>query len=506
MACAAERRVRPEVIDALTRGHAAWPPSAARDRHLAALATPGTTVAVTGQQVGLFLGPLYTIYKAATAIAVAKALAAQTGRPCVPIFWLQTEDHDFAEIDHCCVPRAAAEALRVALDDAFEGTSRVPVAYRRLGPSIDTALATLETELAGWPHAPELMTLLRAGYRADATPVSAFAKLLATLFADDGLLLLDPRDPNLAALAAPVHRACLENAAQLSATLQQRAVNLLGAGFEPQVHIRPGSPLCFFAPDGTEGPRYRLDPAPGSWRLVGDPLGRSVTTDEILACAAGEPLRLSSSALSRPLVQDTLLPTAAYVGGPGELAYFAQLGPAYHAFNLPMPLVVPRARFRIVDEHTHAALAKLGLRADELSRPRAELLAQLAARAGSQEETPPALSQRLLTALDAELDLLGPRMAALDPNFDKSVARTRAAVHETISKLLDKYARALGQRDQAAVERLDRARAFLQPGDEPQERVLGWPYFAARFGPEAFVRQVVAQCAPFSGALEDLTP
>ena len=503
---AVERPVRPEVIAALVRGHAALAPSVARDRHLAALATPGTTVAVTGQQVGLFLGPLYTIYKAATAIAVARALAEETGRPCVPIFWLQTEDHDFTEIKHCSVPRAAGEALIIAVDDAEGGTARVPVAHRVLGASIDSALDTLEAELAGWPHAPELMDLLRASYVAQASPVAAFAQLIATLFADDGLLLLDPRDPALAALAAPVHRACLENAAELSTRLQQRSAELLGAGFEPQVHIRPGSPLCFYAPDGADGPRYRLDPTAEAWRLVGDPLGRCVTTQEILAWAAREPLRLSSSALSRPLVQDTLLPTAAYVGGPGEVAYFAQLGPAYQAFGLPMPLVVPRARFRVVDAHTGAALAKLGLFAHDLSRPRTELLAQLTAQAGNQDEAPLALSQRLLAGLDTELDVLAPRMAALDPNFDKSVARTRTAIHEAVAKLLDKYARALGQRDQSAVDRLDRARAFLQPGGEPQERVLGWPYFAARFGPHAFVRMVVAQCAPFSGALEDLTP
>ena len=473
---------------------------------LDALAQPGTVAVVSGQQVGLFLGPLFTIYKAATAIVVARALQAETGHACVPIFWLQTEDHDFAEIDHCLLPHAAGEPLRVALADPQQGHSHVPVAHRRLGASVASALDAIEAELATWPHTPELMALLRKNYQPESTLAEAFAPLLATLLREEGLVFLQPRDPAIAALAAPVHRKCLEDAGILSSLLEERAHALAADGFAAQVHIRPGSPLCFFAPDAQDGPRYRLDPDGESWRLAGHPEAGQVTHAEVLAWLDREPLRLSTSALSRPLLQDTLLPTAAYVGGPGEIAYFAQLAPAYKHFGLAMPLIVPRARFRVVDERTRGMLDKLGLGPNDLARPREDLVRALAQHAVSDFEAPEVVARRLTASLDAELETLSARMTALDPNFAKTVARTRAAVHEATDRLIDKYSRALGLRDHAALDRLDRARAFLQPGGAPQERVFGLPYFAARFGPREFVQCVLAACQPFSGKLEDLCP
>ncbi len=507
----ATRRLDPALHAALVASHARLPPCPARQRNLAQLAEPGTITVVTGQQMGLFLGPLYTIFKAATAIAAARALTAETGRPCVPMFWLQTEDHDFAEIDHCVVQSQSGAPVRIALVDAEAGKSRVPVGHRLLGPSVEPALARLAEVLGPQANNRDLLEILRQAYRPEATIAQAFTATLAALFHGTGLICLDPRDPTVARLAAPVHRACIEQAHTIADLMETRARALDDAGWPPQVHIRPGAPLCFFAPDADDGPRYRLDPSgvADTWTLVGHPGSATVTTAELLAALEKTPLRFTSSALSRPIVQDTLLPNAAYVGGPGEVAYFAQLSPLYAHFGLPMPLVVHRARLRILDDRVLGLLDKLGLSADEVAQPRDELLGTLANRATVPDDLPEAFAQHLDSALQPELDRLAARMTALDPNLAKAVARTHETIGDAMAKLLDKYQRALGLRDQVQVERLDRLREMLMPQGEPQERVLGMPGFAARQGAGEFIQFVLDACPPETvwtqaGHLQDL--
>ncbi|MDC0713693.1 bacillithiol biosynthesis cysteine-adding enzyme BshC [Stigmatella sp. ncwal1] len=506
---AASRTVAPALHAALVARHARLAPSPARERNLELLARPGTTAVVTGQQVGLFLGPLFTVYKAASAIVAARALSEETGRPCVPVFWLQTEDHDLPEINHSFVPRASGEALRVALDMPGAATSRTPVAHCALGESIPHALAMLHAELGSQPHAGEHLELLERAYRPEATMADAFAEVLSTLFADEGLVFLDPSDPRLAPLAAPLHRRSLEEASAIAHGLAERGDALSSAGFSEQVHIRPGAPLSFFSPNGPEGARYRLEPAspPGTWHLVGHPEDASVTTAELLSWLEREPLRFTTSALLRPLLQDTWLPTAAYVGGPGEIAYFAQLAPLYAHMALPMPLIVPRARFRVIDDRVRRLLDTLGLSPEDAAAPRDEVLARLAAqKTGEGFEPPEAIEARLVSAFASELARLSERTAAFEPGFARALSRTDKTVRGGISRLVARYGRAIAQRDQVTLERVERLRAHLFPAGAPQERTHGLPYYACRFGSRAFTQLVLDACAPFSGDLKDLKP
>ncbi len=504
---AARRRVPPELIDALRRQNARYAPSPAREENLALLERPGTTVVVTGQQVGLFLGPLYTLYKAASAIRDARTLREETGRPCVPLFWLQTEDHDLPEVDHCDVPRSTGEPLRIALALPDAASARIPVAHQRLGPSVTAALATLRAELGAHPHAAEHLGQLERAYTPDATLPEAFAQVAAELFADDGLVLLDPRDPAIAALARPMHRRVVEDARAIADALLQRCQALRHAGFTEQVHVRPASPLCFYSPDGIDGPRYRLDAGPADeLELVGAPEARSVARATLLSQLETDPLRFTTSALLRPILQDTLLPTAAYVGGPGEIAYFAQLAPLYQHMNVPMPLVAPRARFRLLDDRARGLLEKLGLTAEQACGSPAslqQLVAQSALQAGF--EAPREVEARLLATFTPELTRFGQQLRALDPGLDRAVSKTHETARDAVSKLVAKYERALAQRDQVRLERVERLRALLLPNGAPQERVHSMSYYACRFGAKALVREILGAVRPFSGELIELT-
>lgn len=500
VAFAARRRVDPELLAELRRQNAAHPASAARDAHLEALGSPGSVIVATGQQVGLFLGPLYTLYKAASAVAVARLLAAETGARVVPLFWLQTEDHDFVEMAGCSVPRDREPPLRLTLSEA-PADERVALADRVLGPDATAAVARLDDALTGLPHRAEVLALLSAHYRPGVAPGRAFAGALGALFAEAGLVLYDPRQATAARLLAPLMRTALTSADRLDALLVERGHELARLGFDEQIQVRPGSPLCFVH-DGPRGPRQRLVRRGEAYGIPG--AAGSVTVTELLARLESDPLCFSTSALLRPIAQDTLFPTAAYVGGPAEVSYFAQLAPLYPAFGLEAPLVVPRARFRLLTPRLEAILARLGVRAADLEGPRDALVARLAPRtqlyaadAGPRREW--------ASALDAELAELEQRAASLDPALQRATRGARASLGRSLDRLARRYERLAVERDRVLRARLERLERWLHPDGAPQERVFSFPWFAARAGTAALVEAVLAAVDPLSPAPRDLT-
>lgn len=492
---AAQRRISPELASALRVQNQRLRPSPSRQQHLDQLCEPGpsgTAVVVTGQQVGLFLGPLYTVYKAATAIATAKQLSHESGIPCVPLFWLQTEDHDFAEIDHCFVPVEGKPPLRLQLAPSDPSMARTSVAHRTLGPSVIDLLDRLDAELASLPYAASLLASLRRTHRPETTPSDAFSSFLGELFEKEGLLVLDPRhpqSPQVARLALPLYRFALVEEKTISTALVTRAEQLQQRGFSCQIPVRPDVSLLFHHLHDVTGPRYRLQrPA---WSVPDSRHDKlRLSESELLSLMDREPWRFSSSALLRPLIQDTLLPTAAYVGGPAELSYFAQLGPLYSLRELPEPLVIPRARFRCLQDNTLSWLRKLNLKASDVEVPRAELLrSHLLTQ--TDKPQPDALKASILSDLAARLD----ELEAIDPALRDPVRRARDTINRSISHAIERYAHALTERNVTATQRIDRLQAFLFPNGAPQERVLSLPYFAAKWGPAGFVQALFSSLA-----------
>ena len=482
----------------IRRQSGALPPSPARERNLESLSREGTTVVVTGQQVGLFLGPLYTLHKAATAVARARRVERITGLPCVPVFWLQTEDHDWAEI-------ASAEVLVpsgrkvLALPPEPPNLARVSLSHRSLPGEVDGLVASLAELLEPLPQAAEVTSLLGRHYRAGVAPGAAFAGVLAELFAREGLVVLDPRTPTVSRLAAPVLRRAVLEHAEIGALLGERAAQLSARGFAEQVRTRGETSLAFFHPRGPGGPRYRL---------VRDGTGFStpegpVTREVLLARLEEDALWFSTSALLRPVVQDTLLPTAAYVGGPAECTYFAQLPTVYARFGLELPMIAPRARLRLIVPKGRRELERLGLRSADTDRPRDALLRELVARPPG---IPPGdvLRERLLGPLERELDGLAPSLTGVDGRLERNVRKTREHAAFAVGKLVAGLERSLATRDDVTVKRLDRLLDALRPSGKPQERVYAFPALAARVGCRALVDAVVAAADPLSPALRDV--
>jgi bacillithiol biosynthesis cysteine-adding enzyme BshC len=507
---AAGRAVPPAVLEVLREQQSSLPPSPARQANLDKLAAGQTAVVATGQQVGIFLGPLYAFYKAASAIAVARAMEAESGVRCVPLFWLQTEDHDFEEIRSCTVAGQDGEPIRLVLPD--EGGERASVAHRTLPGQVTELLDALAEALGPGPAAEETLALLREHYRPGHSMAGAFARVIAAVFADEGLLVFNPRDARVAKQAAPIYRLCLDDSEAIEARLQERHAALAAAGFDEQVAVRERGALVFFHRDGETGPRFRIQRkvAPSgdvSWALAGSP--EVLVHQALLRTLESAPLRFSTSALLRPIVQDTLLPTAAYVGGPGEINYFAQLSPLYAHFGLTPPLLVPRGRFRCADARTRRWLAQLGLGAADLSAPPDSLRARLPVALPAGATNPAELRALVDHTIAPGVEKIAAAVEAADAHLQRPARRVRASVAHGLGRLIDRYARTLVERDETTLRRIRRLELALFPNRTPQERYYGWPSLAGRVGGAALKRLVLDRLravSPFVTDIQDLEP
>jgi bacillithiol biosynthesis cysteine-adding enzyme BshC len=391
-----------------------------------------------------------------------------------------------------------------------EGGARVSVAYRALPAQVSELLDKLAESLDPGPAAEETLALLRDHYQPGQSMAAAFASVIAAVFADEGLLVFNPRDARVAEQAAPIYRVCLDDCEAIEARLKERHVALAAAGFDEQVAVRERGALIFFHRDGESGPRFRIQRkvasnGDSSWALAGG--AEVVSHEEILRTLARAPLRFSTSALLRPIVQDALLPTVAYVGGPGEINYFAQLSPLYAHFGLTSPLLVPRARFRCMDARTRRRLAQLGLKAADLSAPPDELRARLPATFPAGLTDPKELRALVERQVAPAVDRIASAVEAAGAHLQRPAKRVRASVAHGLGCLIDRYARTLVERDETTLRRIHRLELALFPNRTPQERYYGWPSLAGRVGVAALKRLVldrVGIVGPFVTDIQDL--
>jgi bacillithiol biosynthesis cysteine-adding enzyme BshC len=483
--------IAPQVLATLEAQNAKWGPSARRDASVDALRR-GAVVVVTGQQVGLGLGPLYTIHKAASAVAWARALERE-GIAAVPIFWVHAEDHDFDEV-RTLRWAASGETREASLPQRPPERARISLAHERVGPGIDEVLAALERDLGGGVEGASFLARFAEWYRPDATLADAFGGLLAELFEPHGLLTFQPRDAAIAPLAAEIHRRVIDDHAILSARSTEHAARLEAAGRRVPVPVRPECALSFFHPDGPEGPRYRLVPRGDTLALSGGP--GTLARAELDRRLAETPLDLSSSALLRPVIQDHLLPTAAYVGGPTELAYAAQLEPIYAHLGMTMAPFVRRASFVVTSAEDRSDLASLGIDRGELAAIGEAAIAQRLGRGPLSDEL-----EALAAHVDRTLGALRGELEALDPGLGKTAGKTQATIEHALTKLRSRAERAASARHPDRLAALRRVSAALRPGGAPQERVHGLPS-VARLGTARLVSAAIDRAPESDGGRE----
>ena len=435
----------------------------------------GAGVVVTGQQVGLFGGPLFTPFKAATALARAREATA-AGRPHATIFWLATEDHDFAEINHVTFP--SRRELRTLVYSAAPEAAR-PVGGMVLDDSI-TPLVEQAGELLG---DSEAMEALETAYQPGRTLAQAFAEFYTRVFTAQGLLALDASGREAHRMGAPVLRAAIERADELHAALLERNRELEAAGYHAQVAVGRESSLLFLIDERT-GARLALKRLPpnaqeprGLWQA-----GRqSYSTAELVGILDAEPERISPSALLRPVFQDFLLSTSVLVGGPAEIAYFAQSAVLYERILGRVTPMLPRLSATLIEPKIGELLRQHGLTLERVFAESAASLAQhLAARSMPEE------GKRRLeaagTALEAELTALLKWMHTLDAGLGQSAETSVSKMRYQMSRLRSLAANFQLQHEASLTRHAEAVSQALYPGGALQERVHGAAYYFARYG------------------------
>ena len=437
----------------------------------------GAVAVVSGQQVGLFGGPAYAFYKALSAIRIAEELT-EAGVLAVPVFWMATEDHDLDEVRHVSWFRSG-KLTRFELPT--EAAAGRPVGQVRLGAEI-AGMAKTASELLTGPGAEAVAKVLLQSYAPEETYGSAFGKLFARVFAEYGLILLDPLDVRLHRIATPVYRKALEDRDELSAKLLERGKDLEAAGFDPQVKVTPEGTLLFRMKDGLRQPIAYV-PGNGAGSSGKFKSGEvSWSRDEILRLAEAAPETLSPNALLRPVVQDYLLPTVSFSAGSAEISYLAQSEVVYRHILGRMPVVLPRADFTVLDAKADKLLQKYHLCIENVWVGPQELRKQMEA-----ISLPKQLAEdfdKRKTLIETTLAELGADIQKLDATLAGAVETTREKMTHTLEKLREKTGRALDERAGRIAEHVEFLENLLYPSKVLQSRELSFLPFLSQWSAE----------------------
>jgi bacillithiol biosynthesis cysteine-adding enzyme BshC len=436
----------------------------------------GAAAVVTGQQVGLFGGPMFAIYKALTAVKLADEATA-AGADAVPIFWLATYDHDLAEVNHVSLP--GADGTLQVLTTSSHDVSGAPVSAVRFGDDmvalVDQAVALLgETEAAQF---------LRETYRPGESLGTAFARLYARIFAEWGVIVLDPSDPELAHIAQPMYVSAVERSAELVAALLQRGSALEKAGYHQQVKVTESSVLLFTTRNGARTPiSRRMNGAIAEFVIDGEAAAEKLSQAELIAEIKGYPEHFSPNVLLRPIIQDYLLPTLTYTGGAAEAAYFGQAGVVYEALLGRVTPILPRFSATLVEPKMQRLLEKHGLSiVDVFDGPEA-LRKQIAAK-----HLPSDLQAAFDTAkrsFDSNFAVVKEKLEKLDKTLVDAAETSRSKMQHQLEKLYSQAARAEALKGELVSRHAETISEALYPDRGLQERTIGGVYFLARYGKE----------------------
>ena len=436
------------------------------------LADPSAVAVVAGQQAGLFGGPLYVLLKAITAIQMARALERDHHVPAVPVFWVDGEDHDWAEVRTALVLDANYTPVPITASDV-PGVGRHPVASLILGDDIAAALASLEQALAPTEFTAETIAMIRAWYRSGSRMGTAFAGLLDRLLGPHGLVVFESDDPALKPLAAKVFVQELEQPGQTSMHAREAGRRMQQLGHAPQVEPADDAVALFYM----DGEGRRAIKRRGPDFTIGE---RACGAADLRAEAAAHPERFSPNVLLRPIVQDTLFPTACFVGGPAELAYQAQLGEVYRAFGVEAPLLYSRASATLADAAAVKFLDRSQMPLEDLHPQDDAALNRLL-----ESQLPPDVDRAIAETGDVlaeRIRALSGVVAAIDPTLTGAVDTTELRIRETMGTLQNKIVQAAKRKDETLRRQFGRTRTLVFPNGQPQERALSLPFFLNRYG------------------------
>jgi bacillithiol synthase len=438
----------------------------------ARLIDPSSVSVVTGQQAGVFGGPLFTLLKALTALQLARRTERDLKVPVIAIFWVDAEDHDWEEVRSCTVLDAEFQPRAVTLPD-LEGAGGLPIAQLDLDSRVEQTIDELASVLQQTEFTPAIVADLRAAWKPATGMARAFATWLETLLGPYGLVVFESADPGAKPLVASVFARELSSPGRTAALAAEAGEALAASGHAPQVAPQPDS-VSLFRLNGGRTPIKKQ----GDRLVIGEATHKS---EELAREATTHPGRFSPNVLLRPIVQDTLFPTIAYVAGPSELAYLGQLRGVYEAFGVPMPLMVPRTTATLLDSGATRFLSKYGVPFQDLRTPDESALNKLL-----ESQLPASVEQSLrdaATQTQQSMARVVEALPSLDPTLEGAAKTTLGKMEHELRSLHSKVIHAAKKRDETLRRQFVRAQAQAFPQGHPQERTLGVVYFLNKYGP-----------------------
>ena len=470
-------------------------PAAGTENAISRLRADDVLVVTTGQQPGLFTGPLYAVYKALSAAAVADVLTRRWQRPVVPLFWLAGDDHDFAEANHAAWFAADGALTSWTLRERAPDAPLTPMYREPLGPEVSVGLEALEASLPASEFSGETVAWLRRHYRPEVSVAQGYAGAMAELLAPFGVVCFDSTHPAVKRRAIPLMMKAVGLAQELDRDLDRRAADLTAAGADPKVHVGDGATLVM------------LESELGRDRLVVD--GTEVVTrrghqrfslEALQELAAEAPERFSPNVLLRPVVESALLPTVGYVAGPGELRYLPLTDPLYHRLRVAQQPAIPRWSGLVIERRVDRVLDKFAASLDQLAEPNQALETRVV-----KSHMPPEITNvvtSLRQAIDQGYDVLLDQGKRIDPTMAKPVEGSRRQALAAVDHIDKRLRGHLKQRETTELKQIGHAREAVFPGGKPQERVVCVASFRARYGDEFLTSVAAAIAAGYDAALE----
>ena len=466
---------RDKVCDALTAMNQRWGAAHATLDNIQLLRESDCIAVVSGQQAGLFTGPLYTIYKALSAVKLAGCLR-QRNTKAVPVFWIAAEDHDFVEVAKAeFIGRdCQLKNVEVSTDLHHEGQ---PVGQVVLDDSIDAVVDQLFELLPNSEFATEMKALVKNAWQPGRGYVESFAMMMTSLLGRHGLIFLDPLDPELKRLAAPLYAEAARRAPEIAVAIEQRSAELEKAGYHAQVLASANSfPLFLHDEDGARRAMVRIE----NGKYKAKDIDTAYEAEELATMAEETPERFSPNVTLRAVVQDYLLPTIAYYGGAAEIAYFAQTAEVYRVLERPATPILPRSSLTMIERHTGRVLERYELTLADFVEGLEPVMKRVV------EEYLGADTAKLFSNAEQnvnhELDRLRQELETVDPTLASALDTGRKKINYQLDGLRARFIRAQMARDEAAHRQLQRAFDQLYPNKDLQERHINITSLLARHG------------------------
>jgi bacillithiol biosynthesis cysteine-adding enzyme BshC len=477
---AAQTFSRDVVADALADQNALAGASDLTFANIERLRQKDSVVVITGQQAGLFTGPLYTVFKALTAIKLAEHLRAH-GVNVVPMFWVASEDHDFEEVNHTRLINREGQLVTITYAGCSPKEGK-PVGYVKLNEKISENIDQMVAALPESEFMPRLVEDLRDSYKAGANFADAFGSMMIKLFGKFGVVLINPLDDRLKAVAGEIYAGAMSNAPEFASRLLNATAQLEASGYHAQVYASASAAPLFMLDEGRRTAMTRRDD--GRFYLKGSE--KSFGAAELLETVRRCPSCFSPNVTLRHIVQDFLLPTLAYIGGPAEIAYFAQLRPNYGLLNRVDPVALPRASFTLIEKRHAKTMSKYGIKFTDLFAGFEEVM-KMVVEHGLDQNTATVFDETE-KVFDDQLDKLNASLTAVDSTLADALKGGREKILYQLHNLRTRFVHNRGKRDETTRQQIERLFAALYPNKNLQEREINVFYFLARYGYELIDR------------------